>query len=48
LSEYQEQLLVFGAVANVIGIAMMLWFITGKAKPGVIFNVISLKIRSAL
>jgi hypothetical protein len=48
LSEYQEQLLIFGVVANIIGIAMMLWFITGKAKAGVIFNVISTKIRSAL
>jgi hypothetical protein len=48
LSEYQEQLLIFGVVANVIGIAMMLWFITGKAKPGVILNVISTKGRKAV
>jgi len=48
LSEYQEQLLIFGAVANVIGVAMMLWFITGKAKPGVIFNILSTKVRRTL
>lgn len=48
LSEYQKQLLIFGVIANIIGIAMMLWFITGKAKPGVIFNILSTKIRRAL
>jgi len=48
LSEYQEQLLIFGILANVIGIAMMLWFITGRAKPSVIFNVIFTKARRAL
>lgn len=48
LSEYQEQLLIFGITANLIGISMMLWFITGKAKPGVILNVISTKVRRAL
>lgn len=46
--EYQEQLLIFGVVANVIGIAMMLWFITGKVTPKVILNVISTKVRGAL
>ena len=48
LSEYQEQLLIFGVVANVIGIVMMLWFITGKAQPKIVFNFISTKIRRAL
>lgn len=48
LSEYQEQLLLFGVVANVIGIAMMLWFITGKVAPKVLFNAISIKIRRTL
>ena len=48
LSEYQQQLLIFGVVANVIGITMMLWFITGKAKPSVIFNVITNKVRRAI
>lgn len=48
LSEYQEQLLIFGVVANLIGISMMLWFITGKATPKVIFNVISTKVRRTL
>ena len=45
LSEYQEQLLIFGVVANIIGIAMMLWIITGKTKPSVIFNILSTKVR---
>ena len=48
LSEYQTQLLIFGVVANVIGIAMMLWFITGKATPKVLFNVIFTKVRRAI
>lgn len=48
LSEYQEQLLIFGIAANLISIVMMLWFITGKAAPKVIFNVIFAKVRRAL
>lgn len=48
LSEYQEQLLIFGVTANLIGIGMMLWFITGRAKPEVIFNIISTKVRRTL
>lgn len=48
LSEYQEQFLIFGVAANGIGIAMMLWFITGKAKPSDIFNILSTKVRRAL
>jgi hypothetical protein len=47
LSDYQEQFLIFGVVANLIGILMMLWFITGKAKPRVIFNFIFSKVREA-
>ena len=48
LSDYQEQFLIFGVVANVIGILMMLWFITGKATPRIILNFISTKLRSTL
>jgi len=48
LSEYQEQLLIFGVVANILGIAMMLWFITGKAKPHVIISYVTTSIRSIL
>jgi hypothetical protein len=48
LSEYQEQLLIFGVVANLIGIGMMLWFITGRPKLAVIFNSISHKQKEVL
>jgi len=48
ISEYQEQLLIFGVVANLIGIGMMAWFITGKAKPRVIFSAVSAKVGRAL
>ena len=48
LSEYQEQLLIFGVIANTIGIIMMLWFITGKVTPRVLFSFISSKVRRAL
>jgi len=48
LSEYQEQLLIFGVVANILGTVMMLWFITGKARPGVILSIISTKVRRAI
>ena len=48
LSEYQKELLIFGVFANLIGVVMMFWFIMGKAKPGVIFNFISKKVRSSL
>ena len=48
LSDYQEQFLIFGVVANLMGILMMLWFITGKATPRVIFNFIFSKVRRAL
>lgn len=30
LTQYQEQFLIFGVISNLIGIAMMLWFVTGK------------------
>lgn len=43
LSEYQEQLLIFGVLANLAGIVMMLWFITGRANLGVIFSSIFAK-----
>jgi hypothetical protein len=45
LSEYQEQLLIFGVVANVIGIGMMLWFLTGKVSSKKLFSFISTKFR---
>lgn len=47
LSEYQEQLLILGVVANTIGIGMMLWFITGKALPKVLLSFISTKVGRA-
>ena len=48
LSEYQEQLLIFGVAANTIGIGMMLWFIAGKATPKVMYNFIFMQVRRAL
>ena len=45
LSEYQEQLLIFGVLTNLVGIGMMLWFITGKIMPRVLFSYISTKVR---
>lgn len=48
LSDYQEQFLIFGVVANVIGIGMMLWFITGKTRPQALFNYIFTKVRRAV
>lgn len=45
LSEYQEQLLIFGVLANLAGIGMMFWFITGRPKLAVIINSISHKIK---
>lgn len=48
LSEYQEQLLIIGVMANMAGITMMLWLITGKAKPQFIVNYISAKVRRLL
>lgn len=46
LSEYQAQLLIFGVIANSLGIVMMLWFITGKATPKMIINFISTKVEN--
>lgn len=48
LSEYQEQLLIFGVLSNLLGIIMMSWFITGKAKPRVILSFINTKVRKTL
>lgn len=48
LSDYQEQFLIFGVATNVIGIGMMAWFITGKAKPKELFSFILTKVRKAL
>ena len=45
LSEYQEQLLIFGVLTNLVGIGMMFWFITGKVTPRVLFTFISTKVR---
>lgn len=44
LSEYQEQLLMFGVLANFIGILMMLWFLIGKPRPKMLLNIISTKL----
>jgi len=48
LTEYQQQLLIFGVIANLIGIGMMAWFITGKPKLSVIFNAVTTKVRRTL
>lgn len=48
LSEYQEQFLIFGIVANLIGMGMMFWLITGKIKPSAFVDVIATKVRRAL
>jgi len=48
LSEYQEQLLIFGVFVNMAGIAMMFWFIFGKAKPKLIINFLTVKIKNML
>jgi len=48
LSEYQEQLLMFGVTANIAGIGMMLWFITGKSKPKLIMNFVASQLKRIL
>lgn len=48
LSEYQEQLLIFGVIANIAGIGMMLWFITGKSKPKLIMNFVTAQLKRIL
>ena len=48
LSEYQEQLLIFGVLTNLAGIGMMFWFITGKVTPRVLFSFISTKVKGTL
>ena len=45
LSEYQEQLLIFGVLANLTGIFMMAWFLTGKPQPKVVSQYIISKFR---
>lgn len=48
LSEYQEQLLILGVLANFLGMVMMFWFLTGKAKPALIIIYLSSKLRQAV
>jgi len=38
LSEYQQPLLITGVVANLFGIVLMLWFITGQLTPRLYLN----------
>lgn len=45
LSEYQQQLLIFGVIANMVGIGMMLWFITRKPNPKLLINFLVTNIR---
>jgi len=40
LSDYQQELLIVGVLSNLVGIAMMGWFMTGKAKPSVIASYV--------
>lgn len=48
LGEYQEQFLILGVLSNLFGITMMLWFITGKAKPHIIARFVKSQIRRSL
>lgn len=48
LSEYQKQFLIFGVLANLVGIFMMLWFVTGRAKLSIIFNSVFTKTKEVL
>lgn len=45
LSEYQQELLLFGVFANVVGIMIMLWLITGKASFKTVINYLFFKNR---
>jgi len=45
LSEYQEQLLIFGVVTNLSGILFMLWFIAGKPNSKLAINYLALNLR---
>ncbi len=39
LTEYQKELLILGVIANLIGVAYMLWIIAGKKRVREIFNL---------
>jgi len=45
LSDYQEQLLILGVVANMIGIGFMGWYLSGKATPHAFVQVVTNKVR---
>lgn len=47
LSEFQQELLMLGVVANLLGITMMFWLITGKAEPRTMFKAVSSYVRRA-
>ncbi len=38
LTEYQEEFLIFGVIANSLGLIYMTWMLSGKEKPSTIFN----------
>ncbi len=38
LTQYQEQLLIFGVISNLIGIVMMLWFVAGKPSAKIVIK----------
>ena len=38
LTEYQEEILIFGVMANSLGLIFMIWMLFGKEKPATIFN----------
>lgn len=48
LSEYQQELLIFGVVANFAGIIMMSWFITGRVKPRIVLEYLSTKVGGSI
>lgn len=45
LTEYQKELLIFGVIANFLGLVFMVWILFGREKPRVIFNYFFKKVR---
>ncbi len=45
LSDYQQQLLILGVVANVIGIGFMGWYLSGKATPQAFMHIVTNSVR---
>jgi hypothetical protein len=45
LSDYQQELMAFGVMANLLGIVMMLWMLAGRPSFPKIIEVISIKVK---